>query len=205
MTSIQPWTVRHSETLIEDKWITVRSDCCVTKSGAEVSPYYVVHWPDWINVVAVTHEGGLVLLKQYRHGTGTIDLGLPSGTVEVSDSDFSEAARRELLEETGYSGEMCECVFSGPANSAKQTNGVATFVVTNAQAVSLPTDDDRETSECCVRSYVETLACLSTRELEMQIYHVAAIFTAALWLVRRRPPELSSTFLEELTTAVVSD
>lgn len=72
-------------------------------SGVEMEDYYVLEYPDWINVIAITVEGKFVIERQYRHGTQTIDYELCAGTVEKGESPI-DAAKRELLEETGYGG-----------------------------------------------------------------------------------------------------
>ena len=71
MTSrLQPWTVRSSRRVLHDRWISVRADDCVTAEGAEVSPFYVLEYPDWVNVVALDDENHVLLVRQYRHGLG---------------------------------------------------------------------------------------------------------------------------------------
>jgi ADP-ribose pyrophosphatase len=106
--SIEPWRVLSSRISYEDRWLKVRSDDCVTADGRHISPYHVLEYPDCINVVALTPEGQLLLVREYRHGCGEIMLGLVSGAHEAADGESADAAeraaRRELREETGYSG-----------------------------------------------------------------------------------------------------
>ncbi len=65
--------------------------------------YYVLEYPTWINVLAITKDGRFVLEKQYRHGTQSIDYELCAGTCEPGEKPL-HAAKRELLEETGFGG-----------------------------------------------------------------------------------------------------
>jgi ADP-ribose pyrophosphatase len=67
----------------------------------------VVEAPDWINVVALTPENKLVVVRQYRFGSGRVTCEIPAGLPEAGES-IQEAAVRELREETGYTSEEWE-------------------------------------------------------------------------------------------------
>lgn len=58
---------------------------------------------DWVNMVARTASGGLVMVEQHRFGIGTTTLETPGGMVDAGEDSLA-AAKRELLEETGYGG-----------------------------------------------------------------------------------------------------
>ena len=81
-----PWRTLSSTSVVRDRWIDVRADRCVTPSGVEISPYYVLRYPDWVHVVALTPERGLVLVRQYRHGAGQWFLELPAGGLDGRDA-----------------------------------------------------------------------------------------------------------------------
>lgn len=97
------WEIIGSDYLLKTKWLTVRKDHVRMPSGQEMDDYYVLEYPDWINVIAITKEGKFVIERQYRHGTQSIDYELCAGTIEKGESPLG-AAQRELLEETGYAG-----------------------------------------------------------------------------------------------------
>ena len=56
---------------------------------------------DWVNMVAIDREGRSIMVRQFRFGVGYSTLETPGGMVDPGESS-GEAARRELLEETGY-------------------------------------------------------------------------------------------------------
>jgi 8-oxo-dGTP pyrophosphatase MutT (NUDIX family) len=112
-----------------------------------VSPYYVLEYPDWVNVVAATPEGDVVLVRQYRHGIGRTLIELPCGVVEKDDDSPLEAARRELLEETGYEAETI--VSSGvlSPNPATHNNSTHCFLATGCRRIGAPSVDEMERTE----------------------------------------------------------
>jgi 8-oxo-dGTP pyrophosphatase MutT (NUDIX family) len=130
---ISPWRVRSSKTLVKDRWIDLRADDCETSAGDRLSPYYVLRYPDWVHVVALTPEGQLVLVRQYRHAAAADFLELPGGVMDPADADPAATAMRELEEESGYVGAGARLVSSLYANPALQTNRVHVCLVTEAR------------------------------------------------------------------------
>jgi 8-oxo-dGTP pyrophosphatase MutT (NUDIX family) len=93
---------------------------------------FVLAGGDWCNVVAVTPEDEVVLVWQYRFGTGRMSLEVPGGVVETGE-DPAEAARRELREETGYEADRFEPLVVVEPNPAIQSNRCFTFVASGAR------------------------------------------------------------------------
>ncbi|WP_262296308.1 NUDIX hydrolase [Microvirga sesbaniae] len=119
-----PWTVNRSRHIFRDRWVSLRADDCVTSSGTEIAPFYVLEYPDWVHVVAIDSEDHVLLVQQYRHGYGGLTLELPGGVLDTTDSDPVAAAARELMEETGYAAETLRLLASLSPNPATHTNRV---------------------------------------------------------------------------------
>jgi 8-oxo-dGTP pyrophosphatase MutT (NUDIX family) len=130
----QRWRTVRSETLLKDRWIDLRADHCITPDGVEISPYYVLSYPDWVHVVAITSAASLVLVRQYRHAAGQSLLELPGGAVDAGDASLEEAARRELVEETGFTAPRWELFSSLHPNPATHTNRVHGFLALDARS-----------------------------------------------------------------------
>ena len=96
-------------------------------SGVEMEDYYVLEYPDWINVMAITEEGKFVIERQYRHGTQSVDFELCAGTIEKGEQPI-EAAKRELLEETGYEGGEWTLYCESSPNPAAMTTTNYSFL-----------------------------------------------------------------------------
>jgi 8-oxo-dGTP pyrophosphatase MutT (NUDIX family) len=128
----QTWRTIRSETRLKDRWLHLRVDHCVTPAGIEISPYYVLSYPDWVHVVCITEADSLVLVRQYRHAAGQSFLELPGGAVDPGDHSFERAARRELEEETGFTARQWEFITSLYPNPATHTNRVHFFLALDA-------------------------------------------------------------------------
>jgi len=127
--------VTRSRHVYRDRWISVRADDCVTASGVEVKPFYVLEYPDWVHVVAVDRYDHILLVRQYRHGLGEVSLELPGGMMDRMDVDPVAAGMRELLEETGYGGQEARLVSSLSPNPATHDNRLHLVLATAVDAV----------------------------------------------------------------------
>ncbi len=99
---MRPWRRTGNRTVHRDRWVHLRAEAWETGAGAVLDPWYMLDWADWVNVVALTPDGRLVLVRQFRPGLGGMTLELPGGIVEPGEADPVAAARREFTEETGY-------------------------------------------------------------------------------------------------------
>lgn len=126
------WKTIKSTQIVTDRWIDLRADSCLTPQGREISPYYVMSYPDWINIVAITADDCLLLVRQYRHAAGQFFMEIPGGGVDEADADNEQAARRELREETGYAAETWELISTLYPNPSSHTNRVHTYLALGA-------------------------------------------------------------------------
>jgi 8-oxo-dGTP pyrophosphatase MutT (NUDIX family) len=90
------------------------------ETGAE-GRYYVLDAPNWVNIIAITEQNELVMVRQWRHGTAAVELEIPAGALEAGEDPVA-AATRELLEETGYSPKKAHLLGEARPNSAIQSN-----------------------------------------------------------------------------------
>ncbi len=145
--TLLPWTVQASRLLLHDRWLRVRADDCMTAQGAVVAPYYVLEYPDWAHAVVFNSAGEVLIIRQYRHGSGGVCAELPGGIVDPSDESPLAGAQREVREETGYSGTQWHALSRTRPNPATHTNTLHAFVAYDAVRLSLPAPDTAEEIE----------------------------------------------------------
>ena len=95
------WKVLSSEYISRHQYFTARKDKCETPDGKIIEAYYVVELPTTACAVALTKEGEVLMIRQYRHPLAETLLEVPGGFID--ENELSDVAmKRELLEETGY-------------------------------------------------------------------------------------------------------
>lgn len=172
------WRVLSSRTVLKDRWIDLRADACRTPGGEEISPYYVLSYPDWVHVVAITPAHELVLVEQYRHGAGGVFLELPGGMVDATEQDPTQSALRELEEETGYQASEIRLVSSLFPNPAIQSNRVHTYLAVGAEPTGTRKLDAGEEGMTVHRLPVREVVANLQRGILAQSLHVASLLLA---------------------------
>lgn len=140
------WERLASETLLETPYFNLRSDRLRLPDGSIKEPYYVLERPDAAIIFPVTEEGEVVLVRQYRPPLERLELGLPAGLVEAGEEPEA-AARRELLEETGYGEGGWEALGSLASSPSLKDNWAYLFLARGVREVAPPDPDEHETIE----------------------------------------------------------
>jgi len=140
---VKPWKRIRSQTNQTYRIFSIRTDTTLSpRTGAE-HEFYVIESGDWVNVIPITADEQVVMIRQYRHGSGEITLEIPGGLVEPGDTP-EKAASRELLEETGYQAEEWKKIGVVNPNPAIFSNRCHTFLARNLMKVGSPTLDQTE-------------------------------------------------------------
>lgn len=168
------WRLVESADLVRDTWLHLRSDHCIRNDGIVLNPYYVLQYADWVSILPITLQDTVVLVEEYRHAAGVIGMGLPGGGLDESDMSPSDAARRELLEETGYVCDELVSVGWTYANWASHTNRVHHFVALGCVLVARQDPDPTEQIRVTEAELTEAL----DPHFLKQSYHLATIALA---------------------------
>lgn len=139
----EAWERLNSEELADLKLFKVCIDEVRNPKNGKIARVTVLSGNDSVTVMAVTPGGNAVLVDNYRFGTASYVLELPGGMVDEGE-DHQEAARRELLEETGYAAETwyyAGCVASNPVF---MNSFVHHYLAINARKIQEADLDDEE-------------------------------------------------------------
>jgi 8-oxo-dGTP pyrophosphatase MutT (NUDIX family) len=132
---LKPWEKVSSRQLGDYRIFRLRTDRIISPRTQEQHDFFVIDSVNWVNVVAITSDQQLVMIEQYRHGSGTVELEIPGGMIDPGDGSPDRAAVRELREETGYAGENPRIIGEIFPNPAIMSNTCFTVLVENCRCV----------------------------------------------------------------------
>ena len=147
--------------------------------------FYVVHSPDWVNVLALTPDHHLVLVNQFRFGVDSFSLEIPGGVIDAGESPI-EAGLRELKEETGYSGTGARLIGSVHPNPAIQSNRCHLVLVENVQRTAQIDWDSDEEIEVLTAPVDQVYAWARSGKVTHSLVLDALLFFAPRWDEIRR-------------------
>jgi ADP-ribose pyrophosphatase len=130
---IRPWPKIDSKPLGDFRIFTIRSDQKVSPRNGQPHDFFIIDCVNWVNVIAITPEEQLVMVEQYRHGSNTVELEIPGGTMDAADDSPLVTAVRELREETGYEGTGAQIIGRIFPNPAIMSNSCFTVLVENCR------------------------------------------------------------------------
>ncbi len=168
------WKVLKSEYLFRRPWLTVRRDCVELPDGRQNPEFYVLEYPDWVNVIAITEDGKFVMERQYRHGLGKTCFEIPAGVIEEGE-DPLDAAKRELMEETGYGEGKWRKIMTVSGNSSTTDNLSHCYVAEGVRKISGQHLDSTEDLE------IVLLDTAQVKDLMVNDQIKQALMAAPLW------------------------
>lgn len=183
---LKPWPVTESVVEKDFRIFTLRRDRAVSPRTGAAHDFYVLETRDWVNVIPVTPQGEVVMVRQYRHGVREVTLEIPGGIVDHEAEDPRDAAERELLEETGHRAGRWVHLGSVQAQPALQNNLCHTYLALDAVPVAEPTPDAGEDLHVVTFPLDDVARRVHTGEIGHGLV-LAAFYWYELWRREHRP------------------
>ena len=158
------WEEISREHIVQDEWIDFRRSAYRFPNGQIFEPFYNYSRRDYAVIVASDTEGNYLCVRQFRHGIGEVTTEFVAGGIERKDGaeygkkpsavskgekdegaeDALAAAKRELLEETGYESDEWEFLLTLPSNATLADNYAFLFTAKNCRPVTGQSLDETE-------------------------------------------------------------
>jgi len=173
---MKPWKTKNRKLVLDDApWLTVEHHTVELPDGQVIPNWPWVKTPDYINVVAVTEDNQFLCFRQVKYGIKGITLALVGGYINKGEEPLA-AAKRELLEETGY--EAPDWISLG-SYLVDPNRGIATgnlFLARRARYVTLRDADDLEEQELTLLTREEMEHAIDTGEIKVLAWAAAVAF-----------------------------
>ncbi|WP_431859971.1 NUDIX hydrolase [Azospirillum sp.] len=164
---LKPWRVAASRDLLDaSPFLKVRVESIELPDGRRIDDYYQLEMPSFACIFAETEDGRVITCRQYRHGPRRISLVFPGGHLNASE-DPLEAAKRELLEETGYEGAEWQDLGAYMVNSNQGGPVSHMFRAIGCRKVAEPDADDLEESEVLFLTRAELMEAAGRGEFAL--------------------------------------
>ena len=173
------WKMLSTKYVYENKWFHARADSCELPDGRVIEPYFVVELPDFCNMVIVTKEEQVILVRQYRYPVNQTTYELAGGVIEKNE-DPAKAALREMEEETGYSSNEIEFLYKAACNPALNNNTYF-YLARNAFKIESQNLDALEDIDVVSFSKQEFIQLLKENKLQHAV-QLGAVYEAMIRL-----------------------
>lgn len=180
---LHTWQRLAADIVYECRIFSLRRDVSRFSRDDAEHEFHVLETPDWCNIIPLTPDQQVVMVRQFRHGVRDYTLEVPGGVVDPEDASPLVAARREMVEESGFDSERIEPLGVIHPNPAIQANRCHTFVAYDVERRLAPAFDSTEETEVVL----VPLASIPDLICSGRITH-ALVVVAFHWLALRSAP-----------------
>lgn len=172
-----------TEYISKHRYFTARNDSYQTPAGKIVEPYFVVELPTSVAAMAVSEEGDVILIRQYRYPVNEVLIEIPGGFIDADELP-QQAIERELLEETGYTFSSFHYLGVTVANPGVLNNYTHMFVALGGRKTAKQSLDENEEIEILLKPLQDVRTMLLHNEIK-QSMHALCMFHAFDFLEKR--------------------
>lgn len=178
---LHTWERIASEIAYTCRIFSVRRDRARFSRDEAEHDFHVLETGDWVNIIPITPANEVVFVRQFRHGVRDCTLEIPGGMVDAEDASPLVAARREMVEESGYDSDRVEALGSIHPNPAIQANRCHSFVAHGVERLHAPRFDTTEETEVVLVPLVRVPDLMRAGE----ITHALVVVAFHWWSLRR--------------------
>jgi ADP-ribose pyrophosphatase len=181
---MRPWRTLARRTLLSrPPWLEIGDELVVLPDGRQVDGFLWIRTRDFAAIVAITERDEVILVRAYKHGPRKVALAVPAGYVEEAEEPLA-AAKRELLEETGYTSEDWTSLGRYVVDGNYGVGTAHVFLARGARKLTEPASGDLEEMEIVVLPRAEVSDRVRHGEI-VQLSSVAALALAEQMLRSR--------------------
>lgn len=157
-----PWKVLSTRQILDTPHLKIREEQVEIPNGPIIPDYYIIENRGWVGIVPVTADGRFLINQQYKHGIGREVLEFPAGAIDPHEIEPLDTARRELMEETGYTfdDEHVELLAHMYANPTGAITEIWWYLAHNVRLTGTPKDDPAEVIETRLITPAELLGLI---------------------------------------------
>lgn len=187
---LKPWQVLSERSIYRFGTTEMKEELCLHPEKSIKAPFFRMTFMDWVNVVPITPENQVVLVRQFRKGIHDFSIETPGGTMDAGESDSYVAGMRELEEETGYVCERLEYLGNVSANPAIQNNRCHFYLAKDVRPIGKKHFDEWEDLELVLVPWHEIMAWIEAGKITHSLA-VLALMRAAAYI--KGSPEIPTT------------
>lgn len=176
------WKINKKETVFICPWFRVEKESILIPEKKLKIDYFLTYSSDIVTIIALDKEDKLLILKEYKHGYGKNTYTLPSGIIETGETPL-KAAKRELLEETGYSTDNFILIAKTFPNPTSGKFCKYTFLARGVTKESTQKLDQTETIKVFKKGLEDVFKMIQKNILKSDL-NIASFFTVMLKLNR---------------------
>lgn len=141
------WDTLNTEQIFSNRYVKLSKNKVQLDNNKIIDDFYTITIPDAAMVCAITDDSYIILKKEFRYACNSDVIECPAGMFEENEKSPLEVAKRELLEETGYTSKDWMYLGGSQESTSKLTNTMHLFFAKNCKKTAEQKTDSTESIE----------------------------------------------------------